>query len=201
MMPAYLLLIYLAILCIPMSINQANAGSVLIDDRGTGTLQSSHAGDWRLVTDQVMGGRSSGELVPDQYLEKSCLRMRGQVSTANNGGFVQMALDLAGDRQFDASAYDGIELVVAGNNERYNIHLRTSNLWLPWQSYRASFVAEPQWRTIRVPFSDFEAYRTSGRFRPEHLIRIGLVAIGREFEADLCFGGLLFYRNDATPGS
>jgi hypothetical protein len=181
--------------------NQVNASTGLIDDRSAGTLQSSHAGNWQLVTDQVMGGRSSGELVPDHYLGKSCLRMRGLVSTANNGGFLQLALDLDDGRRFDASIYDGLEIVVAGNNERYNIHLRTSNLWLPWQSYRASFAAGPQWRTIRISFSDVEAYRTSGRFLSDRLIRVGLVAIGRDFVADLCVGGLYFYHNDVAPGA
>ena len=179
-----------------ISTNPVSATNVLIDDRSTGTLQASNAGYWRLVTDQVMGGRSSGELVPDHYQGKSCLRMRGAVSTANNGGFVQLALDLAGGSRFDASGYDGLELEVAGNGERYNLHLRTSNLWLPWQSYRASFVAGPQWRKIRIPFSGFEAYRTTTRFRADHLIRVGLVAIGRDFEADLCFAGLYFYKDD-----
>ena len=192
----WLLALYVALLCLHAGTNPVNAFTVLIDDRSSGTLQSSSAGEWRLVTDRVMGGRSTAELLPDNYLGKSCLRLRGLVSTADNGGFVQMALDLAAGEHYDASGYDGIELEVAGNGEHYNLHLRTSNLWMPWQSYRAPFNAGPQWRKIRIPFNEFEAYRTSSRFRADRLIRIGVVAIGRDFEADLCFAGLYLYRNN-----
>ncbi len=58
--------------------------------------------------------------------------MRGDVSTKNNGGFVQIALPLLDKKSdgapFDASAYTGIEIEVSGNNESYNIHFRTDNL-------------------------------------------------------------------------
>jgi hypothetical protein len=183
------------LLCLQAGINPVNSGTVFIDDRSSGTLQSSSAGEWRLVTDRVMGGRSSGELLADHYLGNSCLRLRGLVSTANNGGFVQMALDLAGGEHYEASAQDGIELEVAGNGEHYNLQLRTSNLWLPRQAYRARFNAGPQWCKIRIPFNEFEAYRTSSRFQADKLNRIGVVAIGRDFKADLCLAGLCLYRN------
>ena len=57
--------------------------------------------------------------------------MQGNVSTENNGGFVQIALSLSDKDDFDASAFAGIEMEVAGNNEDYNIHFRTSDLWFP----------------------------------------------------------------------
>lgn len=188
---------YLALFCLPVVSCQSMAGIMLIDDRTTGTLQSSHSGQWRLVTDQVMGGRSSGELIPDHYLGHNCLRMRGSVSTENNGGFVQLALNLAEGDEFDASRYTGLSMKVAGNGEQYNLHLRTSELWLPWQSYRADFIAEPKWREIRVPFSDFKPYRTRSRLNPAKLVRIGLVAIGRQFDADLCVGSVAFYQDES----
>jgi hypothetical protein len=168
-----------------------------IDDRSSGTLVASSGARWRLVTDQVMGGVSSGDLQPDHHAQQDCLRLTGSVSTENNGGFVQMAIDLADGEAFDASAWDGILLTVAGNGERYNVHLRTADLWLPWQSYRAEFVAEPEWREIRIPFETFNAYRTWRDFRSDRLERIGVVAIGRVFEADLCVGALGFYRDGA----
>lgn len=173
----------------------------LIDDRTSGTLAANVGGAWRLVTDQVMGGRSAGDLQVDDYLGRACLRLSGAVSTANNGGFVQAVLSLAGGRRFDASGYQGIQLIVAGNAEAYNLHLRTSDLWLPWQSYRASFKAEPEWREIRIPFTAFAPYRTGSEFDPRRLQRIGLVAIGREFAADLCLAELRFYAaGDASVG-
>lgn len=164
-----------------------------IDDRGTGSLLASNGNAWRLVTDGVMGGRSSGSLLPEEYRGRRCLRLRGAVSTANNGGFVQAALDLAGEGALDASMHQGIALQVAGNGEEYNLHLRTPDLWLPWQSYRARFVAGQDWTEIRLPFSAFAAYRTRTGLRTDRLSRIGVVAIGRAFEADVCIGDLYFY--------
>lgn len=191
------LLLFLTTLSVPLTgTTQVMDGNEIIDDRSTGTLHASRGGEWRLVTDEVMGGRSTGELQLDRYKARDCLRLHGSVTTANNGGFVQMALELAGGKRFDASEYAGVVLQVAGNGERYNLHLRTSDLWLPWQSYRASFVAEPGWREVRIPFTGLEAYRTGKDFRSSRLVRVGLVAIGREFEADLCVGTLRFYRGD-----
>jgi hypothetical protein len=177
----------------------AHSADLILDDRSSDGLQASHGGAWRLVTDQVMGGVSAGQLTADRNRGRACLRLRGEVSTANNGGFVQMALDLAGGEPFDASAYAGIALQVAGNGERYNLHLRTSSLWLPWQSYRASFVATPAWQEVKLPFSQLEPYRTTSRFRPDRLVRLGLVAIGRDFQADLCVGAVRLYRDAGAP--
>lgn len=172
------------------------AKDLIIDDRASGNISSNLGTQWRLVTDQVMGGVSNGDLTTDNYKGRNCLRMRGDVSTDNNGGFVQIALDLTKDKSFDASAYAGVELSVSGNDESYNIHFRTTELWLPWQSYRFSFKVAPEWQTIRIPFASLEAYRTTTKFHKDKLKRIGLVGIGRAFKADLCVGSIKFYAVD-----
>lgn len=170
-----------------------NAKDMIIDDRSTGSAVSNLGNEWRLFTDQVMGGVSTGSLSLHSYLGRDCLRIKGQVSTQYNGGFVQIALDLTADKPYDASAYEGIVLDVAGNNEQYNLHLRTSGLWLPWQSYRAGFKAADQWNTIKIPFAQLKPYRTTRSLRTDKINRLGLVAIGREFNADLCVGSVKFY--------
>ena len=170
----------------------------IIDDRSSGDFRSNSGVKWRLISDQVMGGLSSGQLMLDNYKGKNCLRMRGDVTTENNGGFLQMALSLSdlprsGHDTFDASAYSGVELEVSGNNENYNIHLRTSGLWFPWQSYRSSFTTSDNWQALRIPFASLQPYKTTRAFSQNKLIRIGLVAIGREFKADLCLARIRFY--------
>jgi hypothetical protein len=172
------------------------AKDLIIDDRSSSSPVSNLGSEWRLVTDQVMGGVSTGTLTLSTWKGRNCIRMQGAVSTDNNGGFVQIALSLSDQGRFDASAYDGIELEVAGNNEHYNVHFRTSGLLLPWQSYRSGFMATPDWRTVRIAFSDVKAYKTTRSFRRDKLERIGLVAIGRDFHADLCLASLRFYRRD-----
>ena len=168
--------------------------NMVIDDRSSNDTTSNLGTKWRLVTDNVMGGLSEGQLTLDTYKEKACLRMRGDVTTENNGGFVQIALPLSEDI-FDASDYTGIEIRVAGNEEEYNIHFRTDELWFPWQSYRYTFRAESDWKTYRIPFSRLEKYKTFLNFDASEIKRIGLVAIGRKFTSDVCLASIGFYRD------
>ena len=93
----------------------------------------------------------------------------------------------------DAAAFAVIAIDVLGNGEDYGLHLRTSELTRPWQSYRASFVASPAWRAIRFPFADFVPHRTETPLNIHLLRRIGVVAIGRAFSADVAIGGVRFY--------
>lgn len=169
--------------------------TLIIDDRSNTDVKSNLGSQWNLITDGVMGGLSQGQLLPVTFKGKKCLRLRGEVTTENNGGFVQMSLPLSDDDPFDASSYSGIEFEIAGNNESYNIHLRTNNLWFPWQSYRSSFIAGSEWKTYRIPFSKLEKYKTFHSFSAEKLERIGIVAIGRNFEADLCLASINFYHD------
>lgn len=173
--------------------NRELTDGLIIDDRHRGDLTSNLGTEWRVVTDQVMGGVSEGKLIIDRYKDRPCLRMHGAVSTDHNGGFLQIALALSTEHHFDASAYTGVALDIAGNGESYNLHLRTTDLQMPWESYRASFMATTDWQTLRFPFSQFKAHRTSEAFHADRLKRIGLVAIGRDFVADLCLASIKFY--------
>ena len=168
--------------------------ALILDDRSSGDYRSSLGTSWRLITDSVMGGVSSAELTLDSVENRACLRLRGDVSLENNGGFVQAALDLEGTRAFDASAYQGILLEVYGNDQAYNLHLRTDDVWLPWQAYRAGFQAPVGWHTVRLPFTAFEGYRIGAPLDLEHLKRIAVVAIGKAYKADLCVGSVALYR-------
>ena len=152
------------------------------------------ADDWRLVSDSVMGGVSVGEMRTEENGGGTAWCLSGEVSTANNGGFLQLALDIGPETAARAADHEGVSLWVRGNGERYNLHLRSSDLWLPWQSYRSSFATTSEWTTVRLPFSGFEPYKTGAALRPEKLKRIGVVAIGRDFSAEVCVRGLAFYR-------
>jgi hypothetical protein len=166
----------------------------IVDDLSRDDLVATIGTRWQLVTDRVMGGVSNGTLVRDIVSGRPALRMRGDVSLENNGGFIQMALDLAPDRSVvDASAWDGIELDVIGNDEEYGVHLRTDAVERPWQSYRQSFRAGATWQTVRLAFADFDPHRIDVPLDVRRLRRIGLVAIGRAFSADLAVGGVRFF--------
>ncbi len=166
----------------------------IIDDL-TGEAPFARIGTaWQLLTDQVMGGVSSGAMTREIVGGRLAIRMRGDVRLENNGGFVQIALDLSPDSgTVDASAWGGIELDFHGSAGEYGVHLRTSDLARPWQSYRTNFVALPKWQTARLPFGGFGPHRTDIPLDLRRLRRLGLVAIGRAFSADLALGGLRFF--------
>ena len=148
----------------------------------------------RLITDKVMGGVSQGELKWSRHNETPCLSLTGDVSTDNNGGFIQAAMDIDAKQLGKLTMDDGIMLKVRGNGERYNVHLRTSVLWFPWQAYRATFKTDEDWQTITIAFKEFTPYKTSSQLTPEKIKRIGVVAIGRDFKADICLSALGFYQ-------
>lgn len=151
--------------------------------------------DWEFVADTVMGGVSRGQIDFGDVAGRDATRLTGAVSLENNGGFVQMAFDLNEDGTvFDASGWAGLELEVYGNSERYDLRLRTSDLSRPWQSYRSEFEAVPRWRSIRMPFEGFEPHRTDAAFDPANLRRIGILAIGRAFDADVAVASMRLYR-------
>lgn len=150
--------------------------------------------NWRLITDAVMGGTSHGTITREILAGRPAFRMSGDESTANNGGFIQIALDLAPETgSFDAGFFTGVEIDVFGNNEDYGVHLRTTEITRPQESYRQSFFAKPDWETLRLPFTQFAAHRTDIPLNTKRLRRIGLVAIGRDFTADLAIARLAFY--------
>jgi len=135
----------------------------------------------RLISDQVMGGVSRGQLRREEVAGRPALRLTGEVRLENNGGFLQMA----GDLPAKAGQASGLALEVFGNGETYGCHLRTEDLARPWQSFRQSFEAPPQWTRLELRFDDFTPHRTDAPFRVDRLRRIGLIAIGRAFFADL----------------
>jgi hypothetical protein len=141
-----------------------------------------------------MGGVSDGKLSREALDGRMALRLTGHVSTENNGGFLQMARDLGAGRGMDASGYTGLELDVLGNGEAYNIHLRTKDVTRPWQSYRHSFTAPDRWTTVTLPFADFDSHRIASALDLKSLRRIGIVAIGKAFNADIAISGLSLYR-------
>ncbi len=166
----------------------------VIDDRTSGSSLAATGTRWALLTDTVMGGVSQGRLEATTIDGRPCLRMSGLVRLENDGGFIQMALDLTADGgPIDAAAWTGLALDLRGNGEAYGLHLRTTVVTRPWQSYRQTFVAPARWTTIRLPYAGFTPHRLDAPFDPRQLRRLGLVAIGRAFAADLAMSGLRLY--------
>jgi hypothetical protein len=190
-----------AALVAPLSLSWSQTPALpspIIDDLSDPAGLSALGTRWQLVTDQVMGGVSRGSLTREAVAGRPALVMRGDVRLENNGGFIQMALDLArpeapASGTLDARNWQGLEIDVHGARQSYSLHLRTTDLDRPWQSYRQAFAAQPEWQSLRLPFADFVHHRTEAPLDLSRLRRLGIVAIGRAFTADLALGGVRFY--------
>ncbi|KUJ81398.1 CIA30 family protein [Ruegeria profundi] len=147
---------------------------------------------WRFFTDDVMGGVSTGTVAFLTEGDTTYARITGSVSTENNGGFIQIRMDLPDGAPEDAA---GVRIVVRGNSQRYFVHLRTSGTVLPWQYYQAGFDAKEGWSELRLPF---EAFERSGQLlravpRASSLKSIAVVAFGRDHNAKIDVSEVGFY--------
>jgi len=182
-----------------MIVSNAAAGDggagtgLLIDDFAGNDAVSRLGTRWRVVTDRVMGGVSDAAMSLRQIDGRSALCLSGDVSLANNGGFVQVNLDLSPTGLMDASRFDGVRLIVRGNGQIYNLHLKTAATTMPWQSYRAELKAGPSWQEVQLPFDTFQPHRLVPALDVTRLRRLGIVAIGRAMQADICVAEVGFY--------
>lgn len=146
------------------------------------TFENNPSNRWTYLADTVMGGVSTGNAKFDRDSSAAFVRLTGEVSTKNNGGFIQVRRALP-DRLPDTTA--GVRLKVRGNGGAYFVHLRTKGTRLPWQYYQAQFNTSPDWTDIKLPFS---AFKPSGQLlrktpRAETITSIGIVAFGRDHTA------------------
>jgi hypothetical protein len=147
---------------------------------------------WRFFTDAVMGGISNGRVEFVSEGERIHARMTGKVSTANKGGFIQIRMDL-----FDrlSAEIQGVRLVARGNGQLYFVHLRNAATRLPWQYYQAGFEVGTEWNEVCLPLASFKpsGSMTGAITSAENLRSIGIVAYGRDHEAEIEIREVAFY--------
>eukprot|EP00166_Cyanidium_caldarium_P002820 ctg_277.g119 len=122
---------------------------------------------WGAVDDIVMGGVSSSHLEWMPTLRSA--RFTGQVRTENFGGFASVRT-LPFRRPLDLRPYDGFELRVRGDGQRYKFIVRCDERW-DGLAYCFSFDTQDarewpadQWQTVRMPFRQFvPVFRASTR--------------------------------------
>ena len=147
---------------------------------------------WNFVADTVMGGVSSGEVLLGKDGSETFASMIGNVSTENNGGFIQFRSNL--DGRLDKGV-KGVYLKVKGNGEKYYIHLRTRRTMLPWQYYQSAFSTQNGWTEIFLPLDSFMPSGSwlSKGVNPTSIRSIGVVAYGRDHVADIQVTEIGFY--------
>ena len=150
---------------------------------------------WRGFSDRVMGGVSDASFGRDVIGGRRCIRLTGTVTRDSGGGFIQMALYLGPrGRPFDGSGWRGIECDVFGNDEDYNLHVRTSDCGWFDDSYRTTFRAPARWTTQRFAWDALRPNGVRVALDPARLERIALLGWMREFEADIALASLSLYR-------
>ena len=156
------------------------------------TFADNPAGRWRFFTDQVMGGVSTGALHFDHDEDRSWARITGLVSTANNGGFIQMQHRLDVPLPADIG---GVRLIARGNDQRYYIHLRRIGASAPTAFHRAGFDVTSEWREVRLPFARFTASNRGMPAVPDGpgVASAAVVAYGRDHRADIRVSEIGFY--------
>lgn len=160
-----------------------------LDNPGT----TSQGQKWQFFTDGVMGGLSSGKATIEKVENIKCYRMKGNVTTENNGGFIQIRTLLK--PLISSENYIGVYIKIYGNDKRYAVHIRTPYTLAPWQYYSSNFIAKNEWKEVTLPFSNF---KKSNVLQPNQMFNhkiksLGIVAAFDNFTADLCISEVGFY--------
>jgi hypothetical protein len=144
------------------------------------------AATWGVLDDVVMGGVSESQI---RFLNGAAL-FAGQVSTANSGGFVSVRTRNF-ERPLDLGGYDGIELRLKGDGNRYKLILRDESRW-DGVGYCASFdTVYNVWITVRIPFDRcipvFRARTLRDRLplNPRSIYALQLMLSKFEYDGDL----------------
>ena len=171
---------------------RASPDALVIDDFSSAP-NATIGGRWSYTSDRVMGGVSNGGGAYETVDDRISIRLYGDVSTAQNGGFIQVSLRIDG-RRINAKDYAGIEIDVLGNGEDYNVHVTTTRSFPPWRFYKHTFATTETWTRIRLPWSDFTSETFRQPLDPSTINRLNLTAYARDFEADLAVSRIALYR-------
>jgi len=139
---------------------------------------------WNYVADTVMGGISTGGVAFKNIEGKTIAILTGNVTTENNGGFIQIRRDL---RSINLDSVNSIKLIAKGNNQKYFVFLRTTGTKLPWQYYQSEFTVNENFNEFILPINEFKksGMLMSSKINPKKITSIGLVAFGRDHSAEL----------------
>ena len=163
------------------------------------------AKEWKYQSDQVMGGVSEGDASLVQDGDMFFFRLTGDVSTRNNGGFVQFRskvslfnkpemFQLIHNADKNGQELEGVRLNVRGNGERYHVMIRTYSTWSPSDYYYHTFDTSPDWKQVDLPFSEFRRSKSGDMdLGADQMRDFAVVAYGRDFKSDVSVSNISFY--------
>tara|TARA_Y100000591_G_C21564880_1_gene560459 strand:+ start:40 stop:606 length:567 start_codon:yes stop_codon:yes gene_type:complete len=148
---------------------------------------------WRYIADDVMGGVSQGQVDFETINGSNVAILRGNVSTENNGGFIQIRRDL---KNINLNEAQYVNIIARGNNQKYFIFLRTTGTILPWQYYSSEFEVTDEFEEFILPIDEFKksGVLMIGKVNPKNITSIGIVAFGRDHQAELYVRKIEFKR-------
>lgn len=158
-------------------ISRSNGENILKDD-------FTNENEWTYIADSVMGGISDGGVEFNLVDSNVYALLSGNVSTENNGGFIQIRREL---KNIDLSKAKSIRVYARGNNEKYYIFLRTTGTILPWQYYSHEFTVNEEYNEFIMPIKDFKKSGTllAKQVNPKKITSVAIVAYGRDHVAEI----------------
>ena len=169
--------IFIVPLFLIIFISGSNGENILKDD-------FTKKNEWTYIADNVMGGISDGGVEFNLVDSNVYALLSGNVSTENNGGFIQIRREL---KNIDLSKAKSIRLYARGNNEKYYIFLRTTGTILPWQYYSHEFTVNEEYNEFIMPIKDFKKSGTllAKQVNPKKITSVAIVAYGRDHVAEI----------------
>ncbi len=157
-------------------------------------FSSENAQYWQYISDRTMGGISDGQALLDKENDIFFARLIGNVSTKNNGGFIQLRSTLS-FMNFDKDIIKlkGVRLRVRGNGEVYHVFIRTSETRSYRDYYSAKFIADDIWKIVDLPFTQFKNKYSNKNLDGNDIQTFGIVAYGRDFFSDVSVSNIIFY--------
>jgi monofunctional biosynthetic peptidoglycan transglycosylase len=157
----------------PLSSQESRINKI-IDTRSAGS------GDWFIVNDGVMGGRSYSAL---ENGDEGQAVFEGYLSLENNGGFASVRTGVPDSALAGASS---VFLRVRGDGKRYQLRLRPRG-----RSREVAFAAgfdttAGRWKTVELPLDSFEptfrGYRPPGvgPLDPSQVVQVGIMITDKQ---------------------
>ena len=121
--------------------------------------KNSDLSNWKVVDDEVMGGRSSGNF---SLNEEGQAIFEGEVSLANNGGFSSVDYNF---EKKQTSVY--FKAVLRRKEDGKKYHFRVNADANEYYSYAAEFNTSGNWEEIEISFEDmYPNYRGRNLGKP-----------------------------------
>jgi hypothetical protein len=102
------------------------------------------SGDWYVVDDGVMGGRSQGNV---GLTDEGHGVFQGRVSLENNGGFSSIRTRMD---ELETESYSAFKILLKGDGKNYQFRVRSQ--LNERHSYQYEFPTTGEWQEVTIPF-------------------------------------------------